>query len=183
MLEGILILVMVLLIIAAITDLKLRKIPNWIPLSIFILFLAYLGGQHFIEGAPIFLPPVSSLITGFATFLVFAGLFYFNMIGGGDVKLITAVAFFAGQAQIVSFIVLMALAGGILAIFYVFQREKVPDFEVKSNNLAEGGQIKKDEIQVKNSKNKNKSGNIPYGIAISVGGLFVVNRILTNLIA
>ncbi len=182
---AIIIMVMGLLVWAAVTDIKLQKIPNWIPLAIFGLFLVYLGAQWGFGAGRVLVPPVPALVTGFATLAVFTGLFYFGLIGGGDVKLIAAMGFWAGPAMIVPFLVIMAITGGVVAAFYVFKGGKTrdQDFEVDPEEIFVKNKEKKETKEVINGKNVNKSGKIPYGIAISVGGLFVVNKILTNLIA
>lgn len=183
MLVGIILLVMGLLIAAVITDIKSRKIPNWIPLSVFGLYLLFLILQWVLGLDPFALDPVASATTGIATLIVFTGLFYFNFLGGGDVKLIAAVAFWAPGQKIVTFLVIMALVGGVLAIFYLLKpkidREETLDPEKEFKEKLKRNQ----KNEVKTKKNENKSGNIPYGIAISVGGLFVVNQILTFLTA
>jgi prepilin peptidase CpaA len=182
-LEVILILVAALLFWAAISDFRTRTIPNWISLSIVALFLAFIGGQFFLGTDPVVVPPLISLATGLVSFVVFAAFFYFGFLGGGDVKLISALALWAGWPKIIGFILFMAIAGGVLAVFYIFRREKTEDFEVDSEALFVKAQEKDKKIEVKALKNKKKSDKIPYGIAISVGGLFTVNQIFMNLIA
>lgn len=180
--ETILILVMALLVWAAVTDIKDRKIANWIPISIFGLFLVFITLEYFLGLDPVLVPVFPSFMTGLLTFLVFAGFFYFGFVGGGDVKLISAVAFWAGPKGIVPFIVIMAITGGLLAFFFMIKNLWGPDLATKKTKSIEGEPNSGNKKQVKKAKNKNKSGNIPYGIAISVGGLFAVNQILTNLI-
>ncbi len=183
MLITIVILVMGLLVLAAGFDIRARKIPNWIPLSVFFLFLAFLAGQFFIEGSPELLPPLGSIATGLGTLVIFATLFYFGLIGGGDVKLITAVAFWAGTAQIAAFLVIMGITGGVLAFFYILKGRTGPKDEKDLDENFGMMEEKTNKNEVKGSKTMNKRGSIPYGLAISVAGLFVVNQILTILIA
>ena len=120
------------------------------------------------------------MIAGGVTFVVFTILFALNWIGGGDVKLISAMAFWAGS-YIGEFIFIMALAGGLVAVFYFFKQTHKPDSEVKVDVLAKkktaDSPEKKEEVQKKGIKNT----HIPYGIAISVAGLFIVNKIITIL--
>jgi len=182
-LASITMLAMALLAVAAFLDFKQRKIPNWVSGSVFLLYLAFLIVQWATGLDPQILPPLGSAITGFGVLVVFAGLFYFNLIGGGDVKLISALAFWAGPAQIAAFLVIMALSGGILAIFYIFFQNRSGDFGKENAEPGAPEKVITKESQVIYNKNKNKSGNLPYGIAISIGGLFIVNRILTILIA
>ncbi len=182
-LAALIILVMVLLVVAAISDIRTRKIPNWISLAIFALYLTFMAAQWILKVDPFVVDPVSSLAVGFATFAVFTAFFYFGFLGGGDVKLISAVAFWVGLKGIAPFIVIMALAGGLIAVFYIFKRDVGPEIESVDKEVNFEIEEKSKKNHVKVSKNNNKSAKIPYGIAISAGGLFVVNQILRILIA
>ncbi len=51
-----------------------------------------------------------------------AVLFAFNKMGGGDVKLMTAVAFWAGFEYLADLMLYIALAGGVLAIVLIIVR-------------------------------------------------------------
>src|SRR4051812_45423456 len=79
-----------LLIIAAAIDLRIRKIPNWLTLSLAGsgLLLSMLGASLITPGAAIL-----GLLTGFA--LNF-GLFLLRIRGGGDVKLFAAAGAWVG---------------------------------------------------------------------------------------
>lgn len=183
MLAAIVILVMVLLVVAAVFDIKTRKIPNWISFSIFGLYLIFLAAQWFLGQDPAIVSPLVSGAIGLGTLAVFTVFFYFGLIGGGDVKLITAVAFWVGLKGIAPFLMIMALTGGFLAAFYIFKRDVGPEIEIDHGEGFQKEEEKGKKKQVKVGKKHNKSAKIPYGIAISVGGLFVVNQILRILIA
>jgi len=170
LLEGILVVVALLLVAAAYFDLRERRIPNAIPIAIFALYAAFLAAQ-FALGLPS--PPIpvwTSLGVGAGVTLVFALLFALNYIGGGDVKLIAALGFWAGPGGILPFLLVMALAGGVVALAYI-ALGRLPK---KAGGGSAGGP---------GSKNERKKLKIPYGIAIAVAGLFVVNNILTFLLA
>ena len=169
-LQVILVTVGLLLAAAAYFDWRSRRIPNWIPLSIFALYGAFLAVQYGFDlpGQPLALWP--SLAVGLGVALVFALLFALNYIGGGDVKLIAAMGFWAGWEGILPFLLLMALSGGVLALGYLALdrlRKKAEDGGSGANS----------------SKSERKKLKIPYGIAIAIAGLFVVNNILTFLLA
>ena len=183
MLATIIILVMLLMVYAAISDIRTRKIPNWISLSIFALYLIFLAAQWFFDIEPVLVAPLTSLAVGFGALAVFTAFFYFGFLGGGDVKLISAIAFWVGLKGIAPFIVIMVITGGLISAFYIFKRDVGPEIEVVDEELNLKGEQKNKKKEVKISKNNNKSAKIPYGIAISVGGLFAVNQILRILIA
>jgi len=179
-LEGIVIAVGALLIWAAVSDYRSMLIPNWIPLSILGLFAAYQIAQGLMDISSPAVPLVPSLIAGGVTFVVFTILFALNWIGGGDVKLISAMAFWAGSF-VGEFIIVMALVGGLVAVLFFFKQTHKPDSEVKIDVLAEARTTNSPEKKEKEQKKRIKNTHIPYGIAISVAGLFVVNKIITIL--
>jgi len=97
---------------AMITDLRELRVPNWVPLSIAGLFLF----QSVTEGAsglPMHLLIAAAvLVAGFAMFV--AGVF-----GGGDAKLLSALALWMGPANLVAFVLLTTLLGGATAVVLV----------------------------------------------------------------
>jgi len=97
---------------AMITDLRELRVPNWVPLSIAGLFLF----QSVTEGAsglPMHLLIAAAvLVAGFAMFV--AGVF-----GGGDAKLLSALALWMGPTNLVAFVLLTTLFGGATAVVLV----------------------------------------------------------------
>lgn len=97
------------LVLVSISDVRSRRIPNWTVVAVAILFLPW-----------IFVGPVVSVLSSLeaagVAFLISFGLYAFGVIGAGDSKLLTVAALFAGLSQLVSFLVLVALAGGVVAV-------------------------------------------------------------------
>lgn len=130
------------LLVAAITDLRRRQIDNWLNVAIAgsapLFWLA--NGLSLAEIG-------IQLGVAAATFLVLTGLFALKAMGGGDVKLLTALALWIKPFWFLELIVIMALAGGLLTVFcgawHLMRRRK-------------------DRIAV------------PYGIAISFAGLWIL---------
>ncbi|MFC3098570.1 A24 family peptidase [Alteraurantiacibacter palmitatis] len=131
------------LLVAAFTDLKSRRIANWLNGAIAL-------------GAPVFWfanglslwPGVAMQIgVAVATFLLLSILFALKAMGGGDVKLLTALALWIAPAHFLKLVVMMALLGGVLTLvfgaWHVMRRRK--------DRIA-----------------------IPYGVAISAAGLWVI---------
>lgn len=179
-LEGMVFGVGALLIWAAVSDYRTMLIPNWIPLSILGLFAAYQITQGMMDLSSTAVPLVPSLIAGGVTLVVFTILFALNWVGGGDVKLISAMAFWAGNF-IGEFIIIMALVGGLVAVLFFFKQTHKTDSEVKVDVLATEDATKSQDLEEFKKKKGVKNTHIPYGIAISVAGLFVVNKIITFL--
>ena len=132
------------LLYAAFTDIKSRTIANWLNGAI------ALAAPLFWWASGIDLWPGVALHIGVAvaTFAVTAGLFAIRMMGGGDVKLLTALALWIEPTWFVQLIVIMALAGGVLTIvmgaFHFMKRQR--------DKLA-----------------------VPYGVAIAFDGLWVLS--------
>ena len=99
----------VLVVYAVITDVSRLTIPNWVSIVLVAMFPAFLllGGkplpahQHALIAAAV-------LLLGFAAFAA-------GFMGGGDVKLMAAVALWAGPDKVLPFLLCMSLAGVALA--------------------------------------------------------------------
>ena len=91
-------------------DAKRMEIPNEIPVALASVAIACtLLGLH-----P--LPWWAVLAGGAAAFAGSALLFALGALGGGDVKLVTALGMLLGPAALVPFVLLTGLAGGLLAL-------------------------------------------------------------------
>ena len=93
------------------------------------------------------------LAAGGIVFGLLAGAFYAGMMGGGDVKLAAALALWFSPMSTVRFLVLMSLAGGVLTLgLLVWHR----------------------------AKRREGKPQVPYGVAIALGGLAILAPILTQ---
>lgn len=131
------------LLIAAFTDLKRRQIDNWLNAGI------ALGAPLFWWASGLTLWPGVAWQLGVTliTFAVFAGLFALRAMGGGDVKLLTALALWIPPLWFLKLVVMMALVGGLLTIVF------------GAWHIA---RRRRDRVA------------IPYGVAISTAGLWVL---------
>lgn len=102
---------MSLLLVAAIHDLTSFRIPNRFSLAIAALYPLH------VLTAPVAVNWGGSLAISGIVFAVGFGLFAARLVGGGDVKLLAASSLWAGPGHIFDFLVLTALAGGLLALF------------------------------------------------------------------
>ena len=130
-------------------DLKSRTIPNGLNLAIALLAIPFWWS--------IALPlwPAVALQIGVAAlvFALFAIAFAFGAMGGGDVKLIGALALWLPAPAVMVLIVIMSLAGGALTLALVL-RQKL---------ARKTGQLE-----------------IPYGVAIAFGGLWLISERFLN---
>ena len=133
-----------LLVWAAVVDWRRREIPDEVSIGIAVLSLPF----WWATGVEVW--PGAAIQVAFAAgaFAVFFGVFALGQMGGGDVKLITALALFLAPFDFVQMLIVMALAGAVLTVVMVV-RHRVR----KASGLFEN----------------------PYGIAISFAGLAVIS--------
>lgn len=144
------ILLAVLLLMAAWTDIKTRTISNEVNTAIALLAIAF----WWVVGETIWPDLVIRIGVALLIFVVFALLFMIRMIGGGDVKMIAALALWLPFQALVSMLTVMALAGGLISAFLLIRQRWRPNAD---------------------------RPEVPYGVAIALGGLWVIaNGLLTT---
>lgn len=135
------------LVTAAISDLRERRIANRLPLLVSALFVVA-ATARLMAGDTVTSAFLWPLATGLVIFLIGLAGFAAGAMGGGDVKLLAATALMAGPAFAVPMIFYTAVAGGLVALaLLVWQR-----------------------TSRSTSPNAFK---VPYGVAIMAGGLWV----------
>lgn len=139
-----------LVIYAAWHDLSTMTIPNWVSIVLAAAFVpAAAAAGLSVEMIGL------HLAVGAVTLIVCAALFYLNVFGGGDAKVIAAVSLWVGLAAAAPFIMGMALAGGLLAaLLIVLRRMKVTSGKPWAARLL------------------SPEEGAPYAVAIAVGALF-----------
>lgn len=147
---GLLLALAIALLFAAFTDIRRRRIDNWLNAAIALAAPLY----WYASGLPLW--PGVALQLGMAAlaFVLLAGLFAIKMMGGGDVKLLAALALWlpwydkhVDAYPYIELLVLMSLLGGVLTIvlgsWHIMRRQK-------------------DKLK------------IPYGVAIATAGIWVL---------
>jgi prepilin peptidase CpaA len=140
---GLLIALAIALVVAAFTDIRRRQIDNWLNAAIALAAPAF----WWASGLSLWPGVAMQLGVALAAFAVLAGMFAMRMMGGGDVKLLTALALWIPPTMFVQLLVIMAIAGGVLTVVMFFWHTA--------------------------RKQKDKLA-IPYGVAIAFGGLWVL---------
>jgi len=103
---------------AALYDLRLRRIPNWLNLSGIILGFGL--NTYFLAGRG-----ATSASLGFLLALaVYTPLYLLRGMGAGDVKLMAAIGAIAGPANWFHIFLATALLGGVLSIFLIVLRRR-----------------------------------------------------------
>lgn len=137
------------LLISIYSDIRYRLIYNSVTLCIAL-------------GAPVYwyatggftLPEIGvHLLTASITFAFFAAAFHFGAMGGGDVKLFTALALWFHWIQVIQQILYASIIGAFVTIIFVI---------------------------IHKLKQKDGPARIPYGVAIAASGLWVVGERIFN---
>jgi len=98
------------LVIATATDLRSRRIPNWLTLPFLVagpILLTWLNGWHGL---------VQSMEGMGLGALVYGIFFLMGGMGMGDVKLCAAIGAWIGPGQLLVALVVTGLAGGMMAV-------------------------------------------------------------------
>ncbi len=120
----------VVLAVATFTDLRSRRIPNWLVFPFLLLGFVVPAVAH----GPYAL--VDSL-EGFALgLLVYGALAVFARMGMGDVKLVAAIGAWVGPRQLMLAIVFTAMVGGVMALGVVALR-KYQSWQEGKKQMAE----------------------------------------------
>lgn len=109
-------------LVATVTDLRWRRIPNWLTVSTLLLGLI-------INGLITYPSPLEGLWLSAKGFALAFGLnlvmYTLHMTGAGDVKLLAAIGAAVGCSDFVGIFLLTALIGGVLAIILMLIKGRV----------------------------------------------------------
>ena len=139
----------ILLLIAAVTDLKARIIANRLNLAVALLAPAY----WWAIGLAPWPDMAMQAALGVAVFAIFAGLFALGWMGGGDVKLLGALALWLPLVPLLRMLIAMSLLGGVLTLIV---------------------------IAVHRFRKLETSPEVPYGVAIAAAALWVIGEPYLN---
>jgi prepilin peptidase CpaA len=96
-----------LLLAASCCDVLRLRIPNIIPAALVVLFAL----QMFVGGGA--QDPLDHFLAMGLALLILLPLFALNMLGGGDVKLLAAVALWLGMNKLAALLILVGIVGGV----------------------------------------------------------------------
>ncbi|MEW9854146.1 A24 family peptidase [Novosphingobium sp. M1R2S20] len=116
------------LLIAAATDLRRREIDNWLNLAIALAAPLYWLSAGMDWVAVLFQIGLAGL-----TFVIACTLFALRQMGGGDVKLLSALALWFVPGSFLQVIVIMGVIGGAASIaMAVFNMQRIPGESVRN---------------------------------------------------
>ena len=126
-------------------DLRSRTIPNALNLAVALLAIPF----WWATGLSLWPDVALQLAVAALVFGLFAIAFALGGMGGGDVKLVAAVALWLPWQAVVALLVLMSLAGGALTVAMLIRKR-----------------MARSEARLE----------IPYGLAIAFGGLWLIGQ-------
>ena len=153
-----------LLLTAAWNDIATRLIPD--AISLWLLAIGALA--RLFEGHPSDL--AFSCGDRAAAFEFAADTYSRGLIGGGDVKIMTALAVGLSPFDCYRFIVATAIAGGLLGITYLVLSRRLPPMH-RTKRISLLNRVANLEL-----RRIRRRGPLPYGVAIAAGGTFVLLR-------
>lgn len=146
---------------AAYSDLRAFVIPNRLSLAMAVLYPAH------VIASPVPVDWLGGVMVGAIVLAVGFAMFAMRVAGGGDIKLLSVVALWAGTQNIVMTILVMGLVGGVLSIFVLVRlRFSAARAGHDTGFVQWFGQAVKT--------------NVAYGLSIAVGGLYVAGQLLAG---
>ncbi len=157
-------------VVAAVADLRTKRIPNWLTYGGIISALA---GRLVMLGWPGLKDGLEGMLLGSSVFLI---LFVLGGMGGGDVKLMAAVGAFAGTASIAPLLIATAVAGGVMAVVMMTLRGRIlitlwNSLELARHHMTAGLQPHP-VLNVRESH----SMRLPFAPAIAAGVLYCLSQ-------
>lgn len=134
-------------------DVRTRRIPN----ELIIALLALATVRIALYGDP--KSALYTLVAGGTLFIAAFLLFWRGLVGGGDVKLIVATSFLIGYHDVLAFLFVMSLSGGLMAVA-ILAGDKI--------------RLRRAAAQMIESQETEARLTVPYGVAIAIAGIFIL---------
>ena len=139
-----------LLVWAAVVDLRTRTIPDWVSIAVVAMAPLF----WWAESVAFYPDAVERICAAILIFVIFFGMFWLGGMGGGDVKLGTAIGLWFAPLATLKFFVITSLAGGCVSVGAWIYHHKIRRLEGKTE--------------------------VPYGVAIAFGGLWLLAQRFLN---
>jgi prepilin peptidase CpaA len=137
------------LVSAGIEDAHHRRIANWKNAAIALLALPW----WIANGLSVWPDMAMQLGVALIVFALFAAAFHFGLMGGGDVKMIAALALWFPIAPLAMMLVIMSLAGGAITVAMMIDKWL---------------------------RRQSAQPEVPYGIAIAIAALLTLREPIFN---
>jgi prepilin peptidase CpaA len=147
-----------LLLVASLHDIAARTIPNNLVLALAVAGLSVSVLDRHLLG---------SLLAASGVFAVSALCWSRGWMGGGDVKLLGAAALGIPASSVLPFIAAVAMAGGVLAVFYLIAQRLVPFRRSPRPTGMLARALRAERWRI------SRGCPLPYACAIAAGALFI----------
>jgi len=137
------------LVSAGIEDARKREIANWKNAAIALLAVPWWVAN----GLALWPDIALQIAIAIAVFALFAAAFHFGMMGGGDVKMIGALALWFPFQPLVTMLIIMSLAGGAITLLMLIDKWL---------------------------RRQSAQPEVPYGIAIAIAALLTIREPILN---
>ena len=154
---------LIVLAVATFTDLRSRRIPNWLVvpfMGLGIVVSTWLHGWHGLGQS------FGGLGLGI---LLYGFLFWMGGMGAGDVKLAAAIGAWIGPNQLFFALIVTAMAGGLMVFVWALFGGFLKDMFTGASNLTFGWknrEVREEMVLTNPLKRK-----MPYAPAIAIGTL------------
>jgi prepilin peptidase CpaA len=147
--------------VATFTDIRSRRIPNWLVFPFFgigILVSCWFHGWH----------GLGQSLGGAGLGLLLYGIFFImGGMGAGDVKLSAGIGAWIGPSQLLFALVLTSLVGGVMALVWAARGGFLGELFGHTSGLLFGSKKERGEAVLTNPKRR----RMPYAPAIAIGTL------------
>lgn len=151
-------------------DLRWRIIPNWLTYGALFTGLLFNGVLAGSSGL------ISAIFGAVIASIFFIPLFFMGGFGGGDVKMMAALGALGGARLGANILLLTAFAGGILGLLQITCKGS---WLTSCKRLGLLFRFKLKELE---AAPENEQLSMPYGIAMTIGGLGTMVLQFTNML-
>jgi prepilin peptidase CpaA len=164
--------VMALLIWAAVSDLRARRIPNWVTFSIALSGLAQCWTPNHLAG------PMQALLGFAAGFAIPFVLFAIGALGGGDVKLLAGVGAWLGPEAAIKIFLLAAIAGMVIVLAQAISQGRTTALFRNSAlialNAAHVGELGVENMAESGKACRSVDRPLPYAVPVLIATLVLI---------
>ena len=157
----------IVLIIGAVTDIRIRKIPNWLTFSTMIVAVAYHTGMEGIQG---FLFCLEGIGVGIALLII---PYLMGGMGAADAKLMGAVGGLLGPRGAFFALIFTGIVGGIYALALLTLHGCLRETARRYGRILKTFALTRQYIHIP-SPERDKKPRLCYGVAIALGTLLSV---------
>lgn len=148
---------------AIVSDFTRLRIANWIPATLTALFLVYAVLKLDLSTVK------DHLVLAGIVFAIGFVSFVFGWIGGGDVKLLTALTLWAGPSLGPDLLIMTTLAGGVMALALLLLRSS-----------TQARMLMPTAAPFRRIRNFAERGVCPYGLAMGGAALVALQPMFTS---